>query len=84
MPPATLIRVALIFLGGVFIPVATMPNYLQYTAYLLPVTYAIDMLRQATTGHIIAQTVIMDVAALLLFALVFFAIAVMLLKKTIR
>ena len=84
MPPATLIRVALIFLGGVFIPVATMPNYLQYVAYLLPVTYAIDMLRQATTGYITTQTVIVDVAALLLFAAVFFAIAVMLLKKTIH
>ena len=84
MPPATLIRVVLIFLGGVFIPVATMPAYLQYAAYLLPVTYAIDMLRQATTGYIIIQTLIVDVAALFLFAMFFFAIAVVLLKKTVR
>jgi len=84
MPPATLIRVALVFLGGVFIPVATMPTFLQFAAYLLPVTYAIDMLRQATTGYITTQTLIVDVAALLLFASVFFAIAVLLLKKTVR
>jgi len=84
MPPATLIRVALIFLGGVFIPVATMPPFLQFVAYLLPVTYTIDVLRQATTGYIVIQTVIVDVAALLFFASVFLAIAVLLLKKTIR
>ena len=84
MPPATLIRVALIFLGGVFIPVATMPPFLQFVAYLLPVTYTIAVLRQATTGYIVIQTVIVDVAALLFFASVFLAIAVLLLKKTIR
>ena len=84
MPPATLIRVALVFLGGVFIPVATMPPFLQFVAYLLPVTYTIDVLRQATTGYIVIQTVIVDVVALLFFASVFLAIAILLLKRTIR
>jgi ABC-2 type transport system permease protein len=84
MPPATLIRVAMVFLGGVFIPVATMPNSLQLVAHLLPVTYAVDILQQATTGKIVTQTLIADIGALGLFCVVFFAVAVALLKRTIR
>src|SRR3990170_547933 len=54
MPPATLIRVAMVFLGGVFIPITAMPGFLQLVAHLLPITYAVDLLQQATTGQIFA------------------------------
>lgn len=84
MPPATLIRVAMVFLGGVFIPVATMPSSLQLLAHLLPVTYAVDMLQQATTGHIVVQVLIADTGSLILFSVFFFAAAVALLKRTLR
>ena len=84
MPPATLIRVAMVFLGGVFIPVATMPNSLQFIAHLLPVTYAVDMLEQATTGQITALVLMADTGALILFSVIFFAIAVVLLKRTLH
>jgi ABC-2 type transport system permease protein len=84
MPPATLIRVAMVFLGGVFIPIATMPSSLQFIAYLLPVTYAVNMLQQATTGHIVAQALIADAGALILFSIVFFAVAVALLRRTLH
>jgi ABC-2 type transport system permease protein len=84
MPPATLIRVAMVFLGGVFIPIATMPNSLQLVAHFLPVTYAVDILQQATTGQIVVLALITDVGALLLFSLVFFTVAVALLKRTLR
>jgi ABC-2 type transport system permease protein len=84
MPPATLIRVAMVFLGGVFIPIATMPNFLQLVAHLLPVTYAVDILQQATTGQIVAWSLIVDASALVLFCMVFFVVAVALLRRTIR
>lgn len=84
MPPATLVRVAMIFLGGVFIPIATMPSALQLVAYLLPVTYAVDMLQQATTGQTVALALIGDVGALLLFSIIFFAVAVIVLRRTLR
>ncbi len=84
MPPATLIRVAMVFLGGVFIPIATMPSSLQLVAYLLPVTYAVNMLHQATTGQIVVQALIVDTGALILFCTIFFAVAVVLLKRTIH
>src|SRR4030065_89859 len=75
MPPATLIRVAMVFLGGVFIPIAAMPGFLQVVAYLLPITYAIDILQQATTGQLIGQALVIDIVALTLFSVIFFAIA---------
>jgi ABC-2 type transport system permease protein len=84
MPPATLIRVAMVFLGGVFIPISAMPGILQFLAELLPITYAVDILRQATTGNIIFQALIVDVVALMLFSLVFFVIAVRILKRTLH
>ncbi len=84
MPPATLIRVAMVFLGGVFIPIAVMPSLLQLVAYLLPITYAVDMLQQATTGNIVAQALVIDIVALMLFSLLFLAISTWILKRTLR
>jgi len=84
MPPATLIRVAMVFLGGVFIPIATMPSSLQLVAHILPVTYAVDILQQATTGQIVAIALITDIVALILFSVIFFAVAVALIKKTLH
>lgn len=84
MPPATLLRVSMIFLGGVLIPVATMPNFLQIIAYLLPLTYAVDMLRQAMTGQIIVQLFLLDTAALVVFSVFFFVTAVLILKRSLH
>ena len=84
MPPATLVRVAMVFLGGVFIPIAALPSFLQVISYLLPITYAIDILQQATTGQLIVQALVIDVVALTLFSIIFFEIAQLVLKKTLR
>jgi ABC-2 type transport system permease protein len=84
MPPATLLRVAMVFLSGVLIPVATMPNFLQFISYLLPLTYAVDMLQQSMTGQIAAQLFLVDTAALVVFSLFFFGAAVWVLKRTLR
>ncbi len=84
MPPATLIRVAMVFLGGVFIPIAAMPSFLQVISYLLPITYAVDILQQATTGQIVVQVLVFDAAALILFSVVFLMVATFVLKRTLR
>ena len=84
MPPATLLRVSMVFLGGVLIPVATMPNFLQIIAYLLPLTYAVDMLQQAMTGQIAAQLFLVDTLALAVFSFFFFVAAVWILKRTLH
>jgi len=84
MPPATLLRVSMVFLSGVLIPVATMPNVLQLIAYLLPLTYAVDMMQQAMTGQIVSQLFLLDSAALILFSVFFLTAAVLILKRTIH
>lgn len=84
MPPATLLRVLMVFLGGVLIPIAAMPNFLQLIAYLLPLTYAVDMLRQAMTGQIITQMLLLDIAVLMVFSVFFFVLAVLILKRTLH
>ena len=84
MPPATLLRVSMVFLSGVLIPVATMPNVLQLIAYLLPLTYAVDMMQQAMTSQIVSQLFLLDSAALILFSVFFLAAAVLILKRTIH
>jgi ABC-2 type transport system permease protein len=84
MPPATLLRVSMVFLSGVLIPVATMPNFLQLIAYLLPLTYAVDMMQQAMTGQIVSQLFLLDSAALILFSVFFLTAAVLILKRTIH
>ena len=84
MPPATLIRVAMVFLGGVFIPIAAMPGFLRVVSYLLPITYAVDMLGQATTGQLIGQALVIDGVALILFTVIFFGVATLVLKRTLK
>jgi ABC-2 type transport system permease protein len=74
----------MVFLGGVLIPVATMPNFLQIIAYLLPLTYAVNMLQQAMTGQMTAQLFLVDAVALVGFAVFFFVIAVLVLERTLH
>jgi uncharacterized phage infection (PIP) family protein YhgE len=84
MPPATLLRVAMVFLSGVLIPVATMPNFLQLIAYLLPLTYAVDMLQQAMTGQITVQLFLVDSLAIAVFSFLFLAATIWTLKRTLH
>jgi ABC-2 type transport system permease protein len=84
MLPTTLLCVLMVFLGGVLTPIAAMPNFLQLTAYLLPLTYAVDMLRQAMTGQIITQMLLLDMAVLMVFSVFFFVLAVLTLKRTLH
>lgn len=84
MPPATVVRIAMIFISGVFIPLVAMPTFLQVLAYAMPLTYSVDSLRQAMTGAINTQMFLIDLAAQVFFSLVFLAITVWVLKKTIE
>jgi len=43
-------RFPMIFLCGLFIPVASLPIYLQTLSYLLPLTYGVDLLHGAIRG----------------------------------
>jgi len=71
---ANFIRFPMMFLGGVFVPVASLPPALQVVARLLPLTYAVEALRAALWGGspLLAA---LDLLALAGFAAVLFMLA---------
>lgn len=84
MPPATVVRIAMVFLCGVFTPVEIMPASLQAVAYSLPLTYSVDALRQAMSGSINIQMFLIDLAVQFLYTIVFLVAATKVLERTIE
>jgi len=56
-------RFPMLFLCGLFIPVASLPAVLQPLSYVLPLTYGVDALR-AATGHSPTMPLSLDLALL--------------------
>jgi ABC-2 type transport system permease protein len=77
---ANSIRFPMMFLGGVFVPVDSLPRGLQIVARALPLTYAVEALRAALSGGPVRQAAL-DLAVLAAFALVLFALAVRVLAR---
>jgi len=61
-----------------------MPASLQAVAYVLPLTYSVDALRQAMTGAVVAQMFLIDLAVQIFYTIVFLVATVWVLKKTIE
>ena len=80
---ANFIRFPMMFLGGVFVPLASMPGWLQAFARLFPLTYSVEALRVALFGGSWA-TAALDLGALAVFSLVLFALAVYTLARRIE
>jgi len=72
---ANFIRFPMMFLGGVFVPVESMPPALQVLARCLPLTYAVEALQEALAGRVLGIAAL-DLLALTGFAVVLFALAV--------
>lgn len=81
MPPATVVRIAMTFICGVFIPIEAMPPSLQTVAYLLPLTYSVDALRQTMSGELNIQMFLIDLAVQLVYSIVLLIVTVQVLKK---
>jgi len=71
---ANAIRFPMMFLGGVFVPVASLPVGLRVVARALPLTYAVEALGAAMTGGSWV-TATFDLLALAAFTAVFFGLA---------
>lgn len=84
MPPATVVRIAMVFLCGVFTPIGIMPTSLQAIAYSLPLTYSVDALRQAMNGIINIQTFSIDLVVQVSYSIIFLVATTKILKKTIE
>lgn len=72
---ANFIRFPMMFLGGVFVPVDTLPPWLQVIARLLPLTYSVEALRVAMNGGSLASAA-RDLVVLLIFSIGLFFLAV--------
>jgi ABC-2 type transport system permease protein len=75
-----LVRFPLIFISGVFIPLASLPMAGQALAFVSPLTYANDLIQGAYTGKTHLNPLI-DVALLFVFILIFQLIANELYKR---
>jgi len=84
MPPSTVVRIAMVFLCGVFTPIETLPISLQVVAYSLPLTYSVDALRQAMSGPINIQMFLIDLVVQFFYAIVFLIAATKAVKRTIE
>jgi len=83
MPPATVIRIAMVFLGAVFVPITMLPSALQIVAYGLPLTYSVSSLRQAWSATTDYQSFLVSCLVQLVFAAIFLIVATKILQRTI-
>jgi len=72
---ANFIRFPMMFLGGVFVPLGSMPVWLQILARFLPLTYSVEALRFALSGGS-WSTAALDFGALAGFSVALFLLAV--------
>jgi ABC-2 type transport system permease protein len=80
---ANFIRFPMMFLGGVFVPLASMPGWLQALARFLPLTYSVEALRTALSGGS-WLTAALDLGALAVFSVVLFSLAVFTMARRIE
>jgi len=79
---ANAFRFPMMFLGGVFTPVASLPLSLQIVARALPLTYAVEALHAGMRGGAVSLAML-DLAVLAGFAAVFFGLAVWVLARRV-
>ena len=84
MPPATVVRIAMVFICGVFTPIETMPIVMRMVAYFLPLTYSVDAFRLAMHESLNIQIFLIDLGGQVLFLIFFMFITIKVLNKTIE
>jgi ABC-2 type transport system permease protein len=75
------LRFPMIFLGGVFVPIASLPDPLPVVARLLPLTYGVEALRYALGGAGSVGRSLLDLGLLAVFTAVLFVVATRVLAK---
>jgi ABC-2 type transport system permease protein len=79
---ANMFRFPMMFLSGIFLPIASLPQGLQIVARVLPLTYAVEALRVALVGEPIG-TAVLDIGMLAAFTAACFVLAVRILTRRI-
>jgi ABC-2 type transport system permease protein len=73
-------RFPMIFLCGLFVPIISLPIFIQPLSYILPVTYGIDILRFSISGSN-SFSIYLDLILVLSFCLILFWISLLNIKK---
>ena len=73
-------RFPMIFLCGLFIPLSTLPTFIQPFSYILPVTYGVDLLNYSISGSN-SISVIIDVVLIFSFCILLFYISIFNIKR---
>ena len=76
-----LITMPAMFVTGVFFPLSSIPNWMRYIAYCLPLTYAIDAMRIIMVKGQGLSAISNDLIILTLFAIVTFTLGVRLFRR---
>jgi ABC-2 type transport system permease protein len=84
MVPMNLIRLPMLFVSGVFVPLGAMAGFLRPIAYFMPLTYAVDAMRQSVLGPIDPVMLLVDLGALNLFLALFLVLATKALHRDIN
>jgi ABC-2 type transport system permease protein len=84
MPPATVVRIAMVFLGAVFSPITALPTVLQTVAYALPLTYSVSALRQAWSLNVNLEMFLIDSSIQIVFAIAFLVAATKIIQRTME
>jgi ABC-2 type transport system permease protein len=84
MTLANFFRFPMIFLCGVFIPVSALPSFLHPLAYVLPLTYSVDLIQFFITGSYDLVHPAISVVVLVFYSIVLFYLAVWVLKRRIE
>ncbi len=71
-------------IGGVFYPVEILPDWLQFLANLLPITYALRAMRLSLLTNATWQQLSPDLLVLLLFCLILFPISLFLFRYAVN
>jgi len=81
---ANFFRFPMIFLCGVFIPVSSLPSFLQPLSYTLPLTYSVDLIRFFITGSYDTAHPAVCVIVLIFYSIVLFYLSFFVMKKRIE
>ena len=76
----TLAVTPMFVLCGVFYPVTSLPEAVQFIVYLLPLTHSIELIRPLVAGTEVSNP-LLHISVLLGYALVFYYVAVVMVRK---
>jgi ABC-2 type transport system permease protein len=80
---SNLVKFPLVFISGVFIPIAEMEQWGQIASFFSPLTYFTDLVNYSTNQGTNYFSVLIDFAALIAFTILFLVLAIKIHQKTL-